>query len=314
MPPSPVILIYTRAPAPWRDWLLEHACPGTLLTASTPDEALRQVAEVEVILGWGIPAEVVQAAPRLTWVQNMGAGVERLIPAMRTRPEVRLTRIIGQFGVPMSEYVFAELLAHVRRVDVLRRLQERHEWEHIPVGTLNGTTIGIAGLGDIGTEMVRKARAFDMHVYGLSRSGAHATLVDRHFGPDEWCPFVRDLHFLVLVLPLTPETEGVVDARVLHAMRPDAVLVNVGRGRSVVEEDLISALREGRIGGAVLDVFAQEPLPTDSPFWDLPHTVVTPHVSGPSQVADVGRFFLENLRRWERGEPLLARVDLGRGY
>jgi len=312
---SPTVLVYSRhGAARFRDWLLQHGIAADLRAASSPEEAEAVIGEVDVILGWKIPPSLFSRATRLRWIQSMGAGVDDLMNATTLRPDVVVTRIVDQFGGPIAEYVFAELLARVRELDRLRRLQIERTWEHFVAGTLAGRRIGVAGLGSIGTEIVRKARAFDMCVSGLSRSPDRASLVDRHFGPNQWEEFVPDLDFLALTLPLTPSTRGVVNAQVLAAMRPDSVLVNVGRGALVDEDALIDALRLGRPSGAVLDVFVTEPLPPDSPLWSLPGVVVTPHVSGPSTDEGVGQFFLENLQRYAQGEPLLGVVNRDLGY
>jgi glyoxylate/hydroxypyruvate reductase A len=153
-----------------------------------------------------------------------------------------------------------------------------------------------------------------MRIHGLSKTASASHLVDRHFTPDGWIEFVRDLDVLVLALPLTRETEGVVDGRVIASMRSGAVLVNVGRGLLVDEVALVDALCHGTIGGAVLDVFQTEPLPPDSPLWNLHGVTVTPHISGPSTIEGVGAFFLDNVHRFVRGDPLAGAVDRWRGY
>jgi glyoxylate/hydroxypyruvate reductase len=312
---SPVILVYSRrSPDSFRDWLTAHGCPGTVLSASTPSEAAAVMAGVEIILASRVPEELFTAAPRLRWIQSLGAGVDDLLGASGLAPSVVVTRIVGQFGGFIAEYVFGELLARVRDFERVREAQSRHCWDHFVARSLAGHTLGIAGLGSIGREIVRKGRAFDMRVYGLSRSAAGAALVDRHFAPDGWLDFVRDLDLLVLTLPRTPATEAVVDAGVLAAMRPDAILVNVGRGNLVDEDALIQALRQRKLGGAILDVFSTEPLPEDSPFWDLPGVTVSPHIAGPSTAEGVGSFFLDNVHRFMRGEPLTGLVDRSLGY
>lgn len=311
---SPTILVYSRAPDAFARWLTEHECPGTVLTASSPAEATTVLDRVEVMLSSRFPTELLVKAPALRWIQSMGAGVEDLIAAGSLDPAVMVTRIVGQFGPYIAEYVFAELLARVRHLDALRTAQAERHWHHFVAGTLRGQTMGVAGLGSIGAEVVRKAHAFDMRVHGLSRTSAQAGIVDRHFLPSSWPDFVADLDVLVLTLPRTPETEGVVNGEVLAAMRPHAVIVNVGRGALLDEQALVDALRAGRLGGAILDVFQEEPLPAGSPLWELPGVTVTPHVSGPSTVEGVGEFFLENLDRYRRKQPLTGLVDRRAGY
>lgn len=307
-------LIYSRHPEEFESWLSEHRFPGDIVTAATPEEAEPYLADTEVMLSWRFPSDLFARMPSLRWVQSLGAGVEDLVAATQLPPEVVLTRVVGQFGAPIGEYVFSELLARVREHGALRAMQDRREWGHFIAGTLAGKTLGVAGLGSIGSEIVRKGRAFDMHIYGLSRTEAHQDLVDCHFTPDAWHDFVGDLDVLVLTLPLTPATAGVVNAAVLNEMREDALLVNVGRGALVIEDDLITELQQNGIGGAILDVFEREPLPPDSPLWALPSVTVTPHVSGPSTVEGVGALFLDNMERYRAGQELLGVVDRLQGY
>jgi phosphoglycerate dehydrogenase-like enzyme len=310
---EPQTLIYSRNSPQFASWLAAHQLPGTIVTATTAEEAERYLATTEVLLSWHFPDELFAHVPRLRWVQSLGAGVEDLV-GNRLPRDVVVTRVVDQFGGPIAEYVFAELLARARELERLRAMQHHREWGHIVPNTLAGKTLGVAGLGSIGREIVRKGRVFDMRVYGLSRSGESAAAVERHFTPDAWDLFLSELDVLVLTLPLTPETESVVNATRLAVMRQNAILVNVGRGRLVVEIDLIHALEDRRLGGAILDVFEREPLPPESPLWTLPGVTVTPHISGPSTVESVGAFFLENMHRYLAGRDLVGVVDCQRGY
>lgn len=308
------ILVYSRDPEPIAQALRRRGLEDTVETAADEEGARARVADADVLFSWRLPAHLYALGRRLRWVQSMGAGVEDIVAAAAMPEGVVVTRIVDQFGASIAEYVFGELLARVRRLDELRALQRERRWGHFVADSLAGRTMGVAGLGSIGRELVRKARAFDMPVVGLSRTGAGAGLVDRHFGPDAWPDFVRELDVLVLTLPLTPATAGVVGPGVLAAMRPGSLLVNVGRGALVPETALIGALAAGRPGGAILDVFEREPLAPEHPFWQMPGVTVTPHVSGPSRTEDVTAFFVANLERLRRGEPLRGVVDRGAGY
>ena len=308
------ILVYARDPEPIAEALRRRGVQDPIATAANAETARKRIPDAEVLFSWRLPPDLYALGRRLRWVQSMGAGVEDIVAASAMPEGVVITRIVDQFGVSISEYVMGELLSRVRRMDEVRAMQRDRRWGHFVAGSLEGRTVGVAGLGSIGREVVRKARAFDMRVYGLSRTGTSAGLVDRHFGPDAWEAFVRDLDVLVLTLPLTPETAGAVGPKVLAAMRPESVLVNVGRGALVPEAALIDALRRGRPGGAILDVFEREPLPSDSPLWDMQGVTVTPHVSGPSRTEDVTDFFVANFERLRRGEPLVGVVDRQAGY
>lgn len=307
------ILVYARDPEPIAEAIRRRGVEAVVRTAHDADSARARIPEADVLFSWRLPPELYMLGRRLRWVQSMGAGVEDIMAAP-VPDGVHVTRIVDQFGVSIAEYVFAELLSRVRRLDDTRAWQRERKWHHFVAQSLAGRTVGVAGLGSTGREVVRKARAFDMKVTGLSRTGQHGGLVDRHFAPDAWLDFVRDLDVLVLTLPLTADTRSAVGADVLRAMRPESVLVNVGRGALVPEAALVEALRAGRPGGAILDVFEREPLPADSPLWSLPGVTVTPHVSGPSRMDDVAEFFVDNLGRLARGETLRGLVDRQVGY
>jgi phosphoglycerate dehydrogenase-like enzyme len=170
------------------------------------------------------------------------------------------------------------------------------------------------GLGSIGRAIARAARALDMRRLGMNRSGRAVPEVERVYRRAAVRELLRASDYVVLAVPLTPETRGMVGEAELRAMRPGAWLVNVGRGALVQQDALVRALRERWIAGAVLDVFVDEPLPPDHPFWDMPSVVVTPHVSGPSDPAEIAPIFNENLQRFLQGRALRGRVDLHRGY
>lgn len=311
----PILVYQTRAAQRYAAFLADHGCTQ-VFAATTPEEAQRVLREqpIEVVYGYGFPLDAIAQSPTVRWVQLMSAGVDAVLRQGRLPAHITLTRMVGVFSRQMAEYVFAYLLHIEKDMERLRVQQQDRLWQSFRAGVLLGKTIGVAGLGSIGQDIVRKARAFDMTVYGISRSGAQAQTVDQHFHTSEWLEFVRDLDYLVLALPLTGSTHHAVDAAVLAAMKPGAVLVNVGRGASVDEAALATALVEGQLGGAVLDVFEQEPLPQDSPLWAIRNAYLTPHMSGPTTVENAGTYFLENLRRYERGEQLPGVVDWDAGY
>lgn len=311
----PILVYQTRAADRYAAFLAHHGCTQ-VFAAATPEEAQRILREqpIEVVYGYGFPLAAIAQSPTVRWVQLMSAGVDAVLRQGRLPDHITLTRMVGVFSRQMAEYVFAYLLHLEKDIERLRGQQQDRLWKPFRAGVLFGKTIGVAGLGSIGQDIVRKARVFDMTVYGISRSGAQAQTVDRHFHTTAWLEFVQDLDYLVLALPLTASTRHAVDASVLAAMKPSAVLVNVGRGASVDESALVPALTEGKLRGAVLDVFEQEPLPQDSPLWTLNNAYLTPHMSGPTTVENAGSYFLENLRRYERGEDLPGVVDWNAGY
>lgn len=281
---------------------------------ATPTEAAAAVADAEVIYAWKFPADLYAKAPRLRWVQAMGAGVEWvLVPELPAG--VVVTRVPGVFGPWMREYVLGWCLRVTQKMATYRAAQRERRWrEEIRPERLGGKTMVVVGLGDIGRAIAAGARALGTRVIGVSRSGRRAREADRVHPLRGLRRALAEGDFVVLVLPLTAETRGRIGADELAAMRPTAWLLNVGRGAVVDETALLTALRQRRIAGAVLDVFAEEPLPADHPLWSLDNVVVTPHISGPSTPPEIAPVFNDNLARWLAGRPLRHVVDRARGY
>jgi phosphoglycerate dehydrogenase-like enzyme len=281
--------------------------------ASAPRAAARAIGEAEILYGWGVPASLLGRAPRLRWIQSMGAGVERfLVPELPAG--VVVTRAAGVFGPWMAEYTLGWCLWVTQRMEFFRSRQRARRWTYAPPGRLRGATLCVLGLGDIGRAIARLGRAFGMTVIGVSRSGRPAREADRVYGPAALRLALGRADFAVITLPLTPATRGLVGARELNAMKPGAWLVNIARGPIVDEEALVDALRRRRPGGAVLDVFGEEPLPAAHPLWSFDNAVITPHVAGPSTPEEIAPLFNDNLRRYLSGRPLRHVVDRRRGY
>jgi glyoxylate/hydroxypyruvate reductase A len=281
--------------------------------AATPADALPHVPEMDVLYGWRFPPGLLPQAKRLRWVQVTGAGVDWLLGAPFP-PKVALTRAEGVFGPWMAEYTLGWLLWTTQRMEAFRAAQRLHRWEPVRPALLRGRTLGLLGLGSIGRAIARAAAAFGMRVVGLNRSGRRVPEATQVYARRQLAEFVAAVDFLVLAAPLTPETRGILGEAELRAMRPETWVVNIGRGELVQAEPLLRALRERWVAGAVLDVFPEEPLPEDHPFWGAPNLVVTPHVSGPSEPAEIAPIFNENLVRFLGRRPLRGRVDLKRGY
>jgi phosphoglycerate dehydrogenase-like enzyme len=276
-------------------------------------------------------------APRLRWVQLHSAGAEQVQGHALVEAGVRFTTASGPAAPTIAEYVFATLLARARHVDRMLEWHARGEWPPderrwplFVADELWGKTLGVVGYGSIGRQIARVARAFGMRVLAMQRSQDHrdrgfvlagsgdpdGSLPERYVTPDRLHDLLADSDVVVIAAPLTPETRRLLDEAALRAMRPTATLVNVARGPIVDEAALVRALREGWIGGAVLDVFAAEPLPPGHPLWQLPNVLVTPHVSAfaPGYDARMTELFAENLRRYLADEPLLNLVEPRAGY
>jgi phosphoglycerate dehydrogenase-like enzyme len=273
-----------------------------------------------VVVPWALPHASLQRllspAP-LRWVHTMTAGVEHVVRALPPGREVVITNAAGIFDVPIAEMVLALILAVVKRIPVLLAQQRAHEWRLVRLREIAGLSVGIIGLGSIGVEIARRCKAMGMHVIATRRHPERgAPFTDQVLAADQLPALLEASDFVVVAAPLTPETRGLIDAAALRQMRSDAWLINIARGRIVDQGALIQALQEGCIGGAALDVFDEEPLPPDSPLWEMPNVMVTPHNSWstPHFKRREAELFLDNLERYLRGEPLRNVVDLSRGY
>lgn len=282
--------------------------------ASTPAEAAPYVATTDVLYGWKPPLHLYAEAPRLRWLQAMGAGVDwALVPELP--PGVIVTRAPGVFGPWMAEYVLGWCLWVTQRMETYRRAQARREWvQHVPPERLAGKTIALVGLGDIGRIVVRAARVQGLRVIGVTRSGRPVAGVDRVYPRRDLRRALAAADFVVLVVPLTERTRGMIGAAELAAMRPTAWLLNIARGAIVDEKPLVQALERRAIAGAILDVFPAEPLPAAHPLWSLDNAVITPHISGPNMPEEIAPVFNDNLARYLAGRPLRHVVDRRRGY
>ena len=291
-------------------------------------EALEAVRGAEVHLGFGFPRALFQAATdgngTLRWVHTATAGVGgTLYPEMRGSP-ILFTNSAGTHAEPIAESVLAAILYFARGIDLALAAQRERRWANdvfsaldSPVHEMDSTRLGILGLGGIGRELGRRAQTLGMEVIGMNRRGPSGSdAFEVVTGPSGLERIVRECRYIALCLPHTPSTDTILDRRAIESLRPDAVVINVGRGELIDEDALIEALRERRIRGAALDVFRTEPLPPDSALWSLPNVLITPHATATTQ-----RFWRrevelirENLERYLRGEPLRNTVDKEAGY
>jgi phosphoglycerate dehydrogenase-like enzyme len=311
-----LVLVYqpTRAEAQAYARLIRLPRPSLRVrVASSPREAAAAIGEAEILYAWDFPVPLLARARKLRWVQNTGAGVEKLL-VPELDPGVVVTRAAGIFGPWMAEYALGWFLWVTQRMETFRAQQAQRLWKPLDPLRLRGATLVVVGLGDIGRTIARAARSFGMTVLGVSRSGRPVREADTVYRTAGLRAALARADFVVLTLPLTPGTRGLVGGRELAAMKRTAWLVNVGRGAVVDEAALVATLSTRRIAGSILDVFETEPLPANHPLWELDNAVITPHISGPSTPAEVSPIFNENLRRYVTGRPLRHVVDRRRGY
>ena len=315
---------------------IRAAAPGArIVTIGFDGHADGPMDDVEAMLRGRLPAEtfdrILYRAPSLRWVHSATAGVERVLtPSSRSRGLV-ITNARGVFSRPIAEYVMLMILAVSRRLPELMELQAERTWQPLEARELRDVTIGIVGLGSIGRGVGALGTAFGCRVMATRRrpeAGSHAVdgagdepflgslMLDRVLPPERLPELLAESDFVVLAAPLTPDTHGLISDEAIAQMKPGAWIINVARGELVDERALARALQDGRLGGAVLDTFREEPLPPTSTLYDLPNVILTPHTSWSStRVLDRSvDLFCENLRRFADGRSLVNVVDPDAGY
>ncbi len=309
------LLILSRQAQEYQNLLELAKLPEIQIFSATDiDKAKALGADFEIVFGDPrLMRDLLGRLPQLRWVQSAYAGVELLLDPSLRRDYV-MTNARGVFGGLMSEYVFGYLLLHERRIFERYQAQQEHRWDGSTTGMLRGKTIGLLGVGSIGAHLARTAKFFEMTVRGYTRSSESCPDVDIYFHDDHLHDLANGLDYLVSVLPNTSETRHIVDAALLEALPPHAVFINVGRGSALDESALIHALETKKIAAAVLDVFEQEPLPKEHPFWNTPNLLITFHTSAPSLPEDMAKLFIENYHHFVNNEELMYRVDFVRGY
>lgn len=284
------------------------------VTACATAEEARAAYRGETVL-FGNPQQIARILPDLPavdWVQSSWAGVTPLIEAPRR--DYVLTGVKDVFGPQMSEYVFGYLLAHELKILDRMARQRARDWYRAHSGVLAGKTLGVMGTGSIGRHLAGTARAFGMRPLGLSRSGRAVREFDEVLPVSKLRGFLASSDHLVSTLPQTPETDRLLDSRTLALLPRTAYFVNVGRSNVIDEAALVSALRRGRLAGAALDVFAEEPLPDSSLLWTAPNLSVTAHIAAISHPLLIVPIFVDNYRRYVAGKPLRHVIDFDAGY
>jgi len=303
-------MFHARAAAsPWRDRVAESF-------GHEPDHLDAALADAEVLFVHGRLdlGRLSERAPRLKWIQSTGAGVDRLLPQV---PEgIVVTTTSGIHAVKGGEYAMTALLMLNHRVPHFVTAQRASRWDQAFSDPIAGKTVLVIGAGSIGTAAARLARQFGMRVLGVSRSGQPNPAVDRMYRPADLPTLLPQADFVLVILPLTDETRGLLDRAALDLLPRHAGVVNLGRGAVIDNDALAEKLRRGELGGAVLDVYPAEPLPPSSPLWSTPNLIMSPHcaVDPGSYAAFALDHFLDNLQRYVIGQPLANVVDRSLGY
>lgn len=283
-----------------------------------------EISDSEIVIAWSLRPEQIRAAKKLRWIHAPTAAVHQLMFPELIESEIVLTNAREVHGPVVAEHVIALIFALAKKIPGSVRLQQKRIWgqqilwdEFPRVREVAGATLGLVGLGSIGRSVVRSAKALGMRVIAVrEHPDKGSDGADAVYGPAQIDEVFQESDYLVLAAPVTGATKAIANAERLSRMKPDACLINVGRGPLVDELALADALRTKKIGGAALDVFPKEPLAADSPLWDLPNLLITPHTAALTDKLWERHYaqFSQNLRRYQAGEPLLSIVDKRKGY
>ena len=294
---------------------IERLAGGSIPTkaCTTADEALAAYTDETIVFGNpDLIATILPQMPTVDWVQSTWAGVRPLMHCPRR--DYILTGVKDVFGPQMSEYVLGYLLAHELRILERAQAQRKRQWLKTHSGILAGKRLGILGTGSIGRHIARSARSLGLEVIGLSRSGAPVDEFKKVFLVRRLYSFLQMTDYLVSTLPQTPETDLLLDAAALAKLPAGAYFINVGRSNVIDDDALTAALRNGHLAGAALDVFAEEPVPANSPLWETPNLRITAHIAAVSHPALIVPIFLDNYRRYSVNQALSYVIDFAAGY
>ena len=314
--PGLILVTGPRRPDADRRRITEAAGPYEVRFVDAVDANDPALADTVAVAGM-IPGPVLATAPRLRWVHGWAAGADGILPPEMMASDTVLTSSVGNGAIPLAEHAMLLMMMLNRDVPRWMRAQQDHRWDRHTHGELAGLTLGVFGVGHSGGDLARKAGAFHMRVLGCRRNPDRAVEgVERMYAADELHAFLGECDMVVVTAPATDETLGVFDEKAFRAMKPSAYYICFSRGGLADDEVLLRALREGWIAGAGIDAHSIEPLPADSPFWDAPNTIITPH-NGATTAATARRgldIFVDNLARFAAGRDLVNVVDKAAGY
>jgi phosphoglycerate dehydrogenase-like enzyme len=315
MPEKLVVLVAGAVTPPQLDQIKAAVPNGEVRYFDKQADLEAEIESAEVVAGH-VTASGLARAKRLKWVQSWAAGPDRLMYPEMIASSVIATSCKSNGAIPLAEHAMMLMLMLNRDARRWLRAQAEHRWDHWSHPELNGMTCGIIGLGYSGQDLALKCKAFHMRVLGMRKTAQPTPNVDEVFTHDRLHDMLRQSDFVVVTAPKTPETEGMLDEAAFRAMKPTAYYICFSRGGIADDDALLRALREGWIAGGGLDAHSEEPLPADSPFWDLPNAIVTPH-NGASTPFTRQRgidIFVDNLRRYQAGQPLVNLIDKQAGY
>ena len=314
-----VILVYIsrdQFKPEYREKMTQAALGREIVHTTDRSEIDKLIDRIEICLGFG-PWDLLAKMPRLGWFQCWGAGVDGLVanPELKDKP-IKITNTSGIHVEQLTEHIFAMILAFTRKFQILYAAQKKHEWLDLEAPVIAGKTMLILGYGTIGEQCAKVALGFNMKVIGLRRHPSENSSEIQIETADKLHTLLSEADYVVNILPFTQDTRNLISKKEFSLMKKSAVYVNVGRGPTTDEAALVDALQSGQIAGALLDVTVQEPLPKDSPLWDMDNVIITPHCAGwrPDYTSMAMDITLENLGRYNRGEALINQIDKKAGY
>ncbi len=298
--------------------IIQSSAPNSNIITCDYEKAAEHIRDIDILVPWGSMdvRPLYLAAPKLTWIHSLSAGVEGLIFPEIQNANTIITNSRGIHGIPVSEHVFAMMLVFTRGLDVFIRQQAKHQWKRTIVEEIHDKTIGIVGLGSIGREIAKKAKGLGMKVVASKQTMTKELFVDELYPPEKLHELLSLSDFVVTALPLLNETKNLFTINEFSVMKPSAYFINIARGGIIKQDDLITALEQGLIKGACLDVFDEEPLSDSSPLWDMQNVIITPHVAAlsPSYLDRAVKLFADNLSRFQQNKEMLNMIDKIKGY
>lgn len=271
--------------------------------------------DIEIALAWKPPLGALYKFPNLKLVISLGAGINHILRDSNLPQNISIVRLISPAQtLQMAEYVNLAVLFFQRRLLDYQQLQKTQLWEYLPISNAKSFTVGIMGLGAFGSTVAKRLKDTGFSVRGWSRNSKAIEGINCFYGQEQFKLFLSECRVLVCLLPITPETENILNTDTFSALPQGAYLVNVARGKHLVEADLLSALDSGEIAGAFIDVFSIEPLPKDHPFWFHPKIIVTPHISAAGIPSEFAVQIVNTINNFQNDQPLENLVDLSRGY
>jgi phosphoglycerate dehydrogenase-like enzyme len=313
------VLINFDLPAPYIEQLNKKYAQLTFVHCTDRKEAFTYLPHTRILLTFFLcTRKMLDAAPELKWIQAISAGVDYMDLEEIRRRRILLTNGRGISSIHMAEFAIGAMISLTRGFHLMVRNQMQKKWDRaLPSGEICGATVGIIGLGAIGAEVAKKASLMGMRVIGVRRTPDPLDYVEQVYPPEQMGPVFEQSDYIINLLPSTPDTQKLIDRRYFNLMKPTACFINIGRGQTVNEPDLIEALQNKKIKAMVGDVYETEPLPQDSPLWDMDNVMISPHVCGmsPRYMARAMEIIDHNLDAYVRGRgEMMNVVDLAAGY